>query len=339
MQLTSVITLIGNYYLGMRNIMVNNRQKWCCPSCSQTSSRCWNLKKHIERKHQRRGQPIREDVWHSFSTNTSTATHFIPDMMSLQNNNYDLNHQRYQQTLSSASPYSKIEDTSKKRDPVYEFLEFWRPLIQEIKEMFEIINSLKEISSFSSQQPVIASLGQTLTKDKIIPPVTTTNPLQPTPTASAPAPQEQEQKKENINPLTTSVANLFITSTLIAEDLQRRARGIREDIIIDPPKLSSPTMITTTADYNNNNSKKREEEANPTIENTEEELEQDRSDIELHSSYKSSLLMDNEDDDAIIRDLDYDDSRYIEYDDDSSSDVSLVIKRDNYGNIYEWYIV
>ena len=151
--------------------------------------------------------------------------------------------------------------------------------------------------------------------------------------------QEQEQKKENINPLTTSVANLFITSTLIAEDLQRRARGVREDIIIDPPKLSSPTMITTTADYNNNNSKKREEEANPTIENTEEELEQDRSDIELHSSYKSSLLMDNEDDDAIIRDLDYDDSRYIEYDDDSSSDVSLVIKRDNYGNIYEWYIV
>lgn len=284
--------------------MVNNGRNWYCPHCSQISSRHWNLKKHIERKHKGRGQPIREDEWHSISTNTSTAAHFIPDMMSLQNNNnYGLN-QRYTQTFSSTSSYSKIEDTSKKRDTQDEILELWRPFVQTMKEILEIIKTFNEFSSLfsSSQQPnIITSLGQTPIIRPIIPPVTTTNLLQPTPTASTPALQRQEQKKENINLLTTFIANLFITSTLMAEDFQRRARGVREDII-NPPKLSSPTMITTTADYNNNNSKKRGGEANPTIENTkEEELEQDRSYIELHSSSKSSLQMYNENDDAIIR--------------------------------------
>jgi hypothetical protein len=66
--------------------MMKNK-KWYCPHCSQTSSRHWNLKKHIERKHQGRGQPIREDGWHSISTNISSAAHFIPNMMSLQNDN------------------------------------------------------------------------------------------------------------------------------------------------------------------------------------------------------------------------------------------------------------
>jgi hypothetical protein len=97
--------------------MVNNKRKCCCPHCPQTSSRRGNLKTHIERWHHGIGQPIREDKWHSTpNTNSSLATmHFIPGMMSLQNNNnYDLNHQRYTQTFS-ASPYSKKgDDTSKK---------------------------------------------------------------------------------------------------------------------------------------------------------------------------------------------------------------------------------
>jgi hypothetical protein len=66
-------------------------------------------------------------------------------MMGLQNNNnnnnYDLNHQKYLQTFSSASPYSKNEeDTSEKRDVIDEFLEFWRPRIQKMKEIQEIMN-------------------------------------------------------------------------------------------------------------------------------------------------------------------------------------------------------
>jgi hypothetical protein len=297
MQLTSVITLISNHYLGERNIMVNNRLKWCCPHCSQTSSRHWNLKKHIERKHEERGQPIQEDGWHS---TTSTATHFIPDMMSLQNeNNYHPN-QRYQQTLSSASPYSKIEDTSKKRDILDEFLEFWRPKIQQMKEIREIknFNELYSFSSSSQRPSTIAGLAQAPIINTTISPVTTTNPLRPTPpaTSAAPAPQEQEQKKEIIRPLNNIIGKSFISSTFMAQELQRRAKEKGEDIIIDPPELSPPSMITTTSDDNNNNSKKIAGKANLTTESTkEEELEEDRHDIEEHSSSKANFLIHSDD--------------------------------------------
>ena len=329
--------------------MVNNRLKWCCPHCSQTSSRHWNLKKHIERRHEGIGRPIREDGWHSTSI-ASTITHFIPDLTNLQNNNnYDSNHQRYTQTFSASPYFKKGEDTSKKRDPLDEFLEFWRPKIQQMKEVLEIKKFLYELFSFSSSQQPITGLGQTPIIDTISPPVTTTTPLQPTP---APLPQEQEQKKkENINLLTTFIANLFInlfiTSTFMAPDLQRRARGLGkgEDAIIIPQEPSLlPYMMTTTND-NNNNSKKRGGEPNPITENTkEQELNEDRHDIEEydieeHPSSKSNLLIDNEDDDIINNNIDYyDDSSNIDYY-DNSSDISMVIKRDKYGDIYEWYEV
>jgi hypothetical protein len=33
-------------------------RKWGCPICEQTSSRNWNMRRHIERKHNRLGQPV-----------------------------------------------------------------------------------------------------------------------------------------------------------------------------------------------------------------------------------------------------------------------------------------
>jgi hypothetical protein len=74
----------------------------------------------------------------------------------------------------------------------------------------------------------------------------------------------------------------------MAEDLHRRSRtgGEVEDFIItcQEPSLPPP-MITTTSDdnKNNNNIIRRGEEANPKTENTEdEELEEDKYDIEKH---------------------------------------------------------
>jgi hypothetical protein len=258
------------------------------------------LKIHIERKHQRRGQPIREDGW--YSTHTSTATHFIPNMMSLQNDNNYHQNQRYQQTLSSASPYSKIEEnTSKKRDTQDEILESWWSLAQKMKKILEIKKTFNEFSSFSSssQQPnIITSLGQTSIIEPIIPAVTRTA-LQPTPLASAPSPQQQEQKNEKIINLgTDSVTNSFITSTCMVPDLQRRLReGKLENLVIASLELSPPTPIITTTYDNNNNSKKREQ-ANLSTENTkeEEELEEDSHYIEGHPLSRYELLIDNEHD-------------------------------------------
>jgi hypothetical protein len=273
--------------------------------------------------------------------------HFIPDMMSLQNNNnYDLNHQRYTQTFS-ASPYSKKgDDTSKKRDPVEECLEFWRRKTQQIKEFQEIKKTIGEFFSSSSQQPnIITSLGQIPIIRPIIPPPVTTIPLQPTPLQPAQSSQEQK-KKENINPLTTFGANLFNTSTFMAEDPHRRARGVvegGEDAIIIPQEPSLlPYMRTTTSDNNNNNYSKKRGEPNPITENKEEkqELKEDRHNIEEyhieeHPSSKSNLLIDNENGYVINNNIDCDDSSNIDNNYDYSSDVSLVIKRDDHGDIYE----
>ena len=101
--------------------MSKSKAKWHCPHCSQASSRHWNLKTHIRRKHQGIGQPIGEDEWHFIPTPTSTSTtimHFISDTMSLQennnNNSYGLNSQPHPRTFSTAY-YKKEEDTSRKR--------------------------------------------------------------------------------------------------------------------------------------------------------------------------------------------------------------------------------
>ncbi len=60
--------------------MARSRQKWHCPHCSQTSSRHWNLKTHIRRKHHGTGKPIGEDGRHSIATSNADLQ-FIPDMI------------------------------------------------------------------------------------------------------------------------------------------------------------------------------------------------------------------------------------------------------------------
>ena len=271
--------------------MARSRQKWHCPHCSQTSSRLWNLKTHIGRKHQGIGQPVREDGTRSI-TMSNAAMQFIPDMMmSLpnNNNNYELNHKVHPNSFSRSSSLRKEEDTPKKRDAVDEWLEFWRPMAQKMKEIQEIMNTINEFFSYSSslrQPSIITGLGRTPIIEPIISPVTRTA-LQPTTTAtllaSARSPQQQEQKNEKIIKLGTDVlTNLFISITFKVPDFQRRLReGKVKDLVIAPLELSSTTPISTTPD-NNNNSKKIEQ-ANLSTENTkEEELGEDNHYLEGH---------------------------------------------------------
>ena len=247
--------------------MTRSRQKWHCPHCSQTSLRHWNLKTHIRRKHHGTGKPIGEDGRQSIAT-SNAAMRFIPDLiMNLKNNNnYNTNHQVHPNTFSGSLRLRNEEQSPKKRDALDEWLEFWRPIIQKMKEILEIKKFIGELSSYSSslQQPsIITGLGQTPIIDTIIPPVTIM-PLQPTPLASAPSPQQQEQKKENTNPGTDLIINLFIKSTLVAEEIHRRSRGAGEGeegfITIPQEPLLSPLVNNNiTSDDNNNNSKKRGE--------------------------------------------------------------------------------
>ena len=91
---------------------------------------------------------------------------------------------------------------------------------------------------------------------------------------------------------------MFITSTLAAEDFDKRSRagGEREDSIIIPqePSLPRPLSTATSGDNknNNNNGIIRREESKPMTENTKEEEERD--DIEKHPSPKPNLVTDDD---------------------------------------------
>jgi hypothetical protein len=149
-------------------------------------------------------------------------------------------------------------------DEIYQMVIEQKEKVRKIKEIKSFFIELSSSSS-SSQQPV-TGLIQTPIIQPIIPSVTKTTPLQQTPQPAQSS--EEEQRKENINQLITSVANLFITSTLKVEEFQRRARGLGkgEDFIIIPqePSLPPSYIMATTSDDNDNNSEKRKE-ANPTL--------------------------------------------------------------------------
>ena len=148
---------------------------------------------------------------------------------------------------------------------------------------------------------IITGLGQTPIIDATIPPPVTRTPLEPTTTTllvPAPLQQEQEQKKTIIKLGTDLFINLFITSTLAAEDFDKRSRagGEGEDSIIIPrePSLTRPLSTATSGDNKkNNNNGIRREESKPMTENTKEE-EEDRDDIEKHPSPKPNLVTDDD---------------------------------------------
>jgi hypothetical protein len=262
-----------------------SRKKWCCLQCSQRSARRWNLKVHIKRRHNGIGEPIDEE-----------KSNEIKDMMSNQfayhNHPYSVN----DLTLRSGKGKEKEQDII---DVMYEIVIERKEKLRKIKEIKSFFNELYSLSS-SSQQPV-TSLIQTPIIQPIIPSIITTAPLQPTPPQPTQSSQEQGQKKIIIYPGTDLITNLFITSTLIVPELVRRLRGVgkggEDSIITIPQEPSLPPCMRTTIFRNNNDSKKRGE-LNPITENTkEQELEEDRDDIEKHSLSEPNLLIDDQDDD------------------------------------------
>jgi hypothetical protein len=303
-----------------------SRKKWYCLRCSQRSARRWNLKVHIKRRHNGIGEPIHEEVKNEISSQFfyHNQPYFVNDL-----------------SLESSKGKEKERDTI---DEIYQMVIEVREKLRKIKEIKSFFNELYSLSS-SSQQPIITNLIQTPIIQPIIPPVTTTAPLQQTPPPQpAQSSQEQEQKNEKIiNPGTDLFTNLFITSTLIVLEIVRRLRGVGkggEDSIIIPREPSlPPRMITTASPYEKNNNCKKRGEPNATTENTKEEqkLEEDSHDIEEeHPLSGHNLLIDDDDDDyAIKNNIDHDNISNIDNNYDYSSDISLVIKRDDHGDIYE----
>jgi hypothetical protein len=110
--------------------------------------------------------------------------HFIPDMMSLQNNNdYGLNSQVHPRTFSIDYHKKEEEDTSRKRDLLEEILQLWHPKIKQIKEILEIRNLFSQIQYASSQQqqPIIGSIPGGFSLPSSIDDLTSSSPPPPSP--------------------------------------------------------------------------------------------------------------------------------------------------------------
>ena len=108
-------------------------------------------------------------------------------------------------------------------DEIYQFVIELRERLRKIKEIKSFIYELSSLSS-SQQSITVTGLGQTPIIQPTIPPIATTVPLQQTPPQPA---QSSQEKKMIINPEIDLITNLFITSTLIVPEIQRRLRGRR----------------------------------------------------------------------------------------------------------------
>jgi hypothetical protein len=108
-------------------------------------------------------------------------------------------------------------------DEIYQFVIELRERLRKIKEIKSFIYELSSLSS-SQQSITVTGLGQTPIIQPTIPPIATTAPMQPTPPQPA---QSSQEKKMIINPEIDLITNLFITSTLIVPEIQRRLRGRR----------------------------------------------------------------------------------------------------------------
>lgn len=109
-------------------------KQWKCPHCDQTSSRHWNLKIHIKRKHGGIGVPVKE----------RESMQFVPDM-GLEGNNYQNLYacysalRRNKEVLFKKSHYDAPEIV---RDLV-EMIQPWMELKKQLRELYPTTQDLR----------------------------------------------------------------------------------------------------------------------------------------------------------------------------------------------------
>src|SRR5947209_3854994 len=99
-------------------------KQWKCPRCDQTSSRHWNLKVHIKRKHGGTGVPVKE----------RESMQFVPDV-SLEGNNYQNLMQNHKPNYAYFSALRRNKELFKKSH--YDAPEIVRDLVEMIQPWME----------------------------------------------------------------------------------------------------------------------------------------------------------------------------------------------------------
>jgi hypothetical protein len=123
--------------------------KWHCSKCSQSSSRNWNIKKHIERRHDGIGQPMQEpklssgdDIGQFFSHNQNLIAD-NSDGYPFQSQGPNDRQYDYDQ-FSQFRYQTKGETPTKRTSTMREFIKLYRPIIQEHREFQEIVSYLRK---------------------------------------------------------------------------------------------------------------------------------------------------------------------------------------------------
>jgi hypothetical protein len=148
--------------------MARSTEKWQCPNCPQMSSRYWNLKTHIRRKHNGIGQPKKETE--SFLFHYPTGSFF-----SSEHRNEPNQRRKEQNPIDSA--YEIYKECKKTYEKMMEMRNFFQPFNSGPQFSFPLAPN-EHLSHFMSQpssipptdsvQPVVFTPQTDPLKDRII---------------------------------------------------------------------------------------------------------------------------------------------------------------------------
>ena len=148
--------------------MVKYIEKWQCPNCPQTSSRYWNLKTHIRRKHNGIGQPKKESESSSFHYPTgnffATGNRIEPIQIRKEQNPIDSTYEIYKEFKKR---YDKVEEMRIFFQRFNSGPQFSFPL--SVNEQFSLLMiQPSSIPSINSIQPIIFTSQTDPIKDRIM---------------------------------------------------------------------------------------------------------------------------------------------------------------------------
>ena len=140
--------------------MTRKKKYILCPYCTETCSTNWNLRIHIQRKHNGKAKPATTG---SYTTSTQFSSSDVSRNMATANDRqyyqYDNNNGNYHQTYSSYGHISEQDSEKLKESSSFKNGNAGRELRETIRQALEIINIIKQRRPSTFWQPSIIGEG------------------------------------------------------------------------------------------------------------------------------------------------------------------------------------
>ena len=140
--------------------MTRKKKYILCPYCTETCSTNWNLRIHIQRKHNGKAKPATPG---SYATSTqfssSDASRNMATANDRQYHHLDNNNDNYHQTCPSCGHISEQGSKKLKESSSFKERDAGRELRETIRQALEIINNIKQLRPSTFWQPSIIGEG------------------------------------------------------------------------------------------------------------------------------------------------------------------------------------